>query len=244
MLPLKRRFFSFGVLTAAIHGKTEGMNDHVGDSESNSDLSETLSATRLNPNFSMTWNHQSPSQALLLVGQWLEMREAGEAFSYYEAALVLDPTNSLAACYMGRVGIRMGKTHEVIEKIEKAYPTLVPHSGVTYFLSEAYGELNEFEKSSEYADATLRLAPTHTGAIIQKLRFYAKTEKWSELLTFMGANQNTQAADAIESKLWCILAQAYVGNMESAQAAYSLLKTKAQNKFPEIAKQIENALGS
>lgn len=191
----------------------------------------------------ITWQNQSPAELLEQVGGWLEAQgEIEQALIYYEAALQVDPTFSLASYRAGRIALRRQDYIRAVKFLEHAVRLTPDHAPTYYLLSLAYYKVGEVQRAIESAEIALQNNPLHVGAFLQKLRCLALLKKWEEIEKIC-QDLPYQFSQITEIYLWQTLALIHLQKKEKAKNLYSKLSLKIRKRYPEIIKQIELNLG-
>lgn len=188
---------------------------------------------------SVTWQGQSPAELLTQAGEWLEEQGRGmEAMRYYEAALVVDPSYSLAAFRCGRLALRRQEHAYAVKMLKHALQLTPDHAPTHYLMSLAYAGLGQFERVLASANSALQYDPQHAGAVLQKLRSLAALGRWSEI-DHLCRGLPSSILQGQEVCLWRALAATHLGQPEAARSLYKKVSRKVRRRYPEVAKQIE-----
>lgn len=192
---------------------------------------------------SVTWQGQNPAELLTQVGEWLERwGQKAQAMTYYEAALLVDPTYSLAAFRGGDLALRQQQYAYAVEKLECALRLTPDHAPTHYLTSLAYAGLGQMERALALAERALQYNPHHSGAILQKLRSLAALGRWEEIHSLC-QKLPSHLLEAREIYLWHALATTHLGNLETARVLYDKISPRVRKRYSEAVRQIEARIG-
>jgi len=131
---------------------------------------------------SLSWANQSASEILAQIAEQLEdLGMSEEAVDYYQSALILQPSNDLAAYRLGKLLIKTGRFSSAIDALKIALSGSPEHVDTLYFLSVAFFNAGDYTESLNYAKQALSLVPHHTGAYLLQLRNLSALGRWKEV---------------------------------------------------------------
>jgi tetratricopeptide (TPR) repeat protein len=192
----------------------------------------------------VTWHDQQPAELLTQVGEWLERQGYSEqAMSYYDAAIALEPTYSLAAFRGGQLALEMRQCEEALKRLMVALSLTPEHAPTHYLVSKAYLCLEKYNDALAQAEATLHDDPNHSGAFLVKLRCLKATQRWEEIERLYSTDA-AQFSSSSEASLILILALCHRGDLSRAQALYATIPTKQRKRFHDLTCAIESCLSN
>jgi tetratricopeptide (TPR) repeat protein len=191
--------------------------------------------------FRATWHNQPPAELLTQTGEWLEDKNPVLALAYFEAALDIDPTYSLAAWRFGSLALQQGHCATARDKLEESLDMTPDHAPTHFCLSAVYTKLDQLERALECVEQALQITPLHSGAFLQKVRLLARLQRWQELQQLL-TNPIPNLESATELSLYRVLSLAKLGCKENARSEFHKLSSKKHQKFPDLFAAIESTL--
>lgn len=190
----------------------------------------------------ITWRDQSPADALVQVGEWLENQgDLAAAGHYYEAAVAVDSTFAFAVWRLGQLALRQRKFADAIAALTEAAALTPDHAPTLHLLSEAHFQMGEVEKALQWSNAVLTLQNNHAGALLIKMRCLAQVRDWVAL----GEAAEDAAlvlANAAERQLFAALSKANLGDWEAALAIVSRISAGSLRRHADLERSVVDAV--
>jgi tetratricopeptide (TPR) repeat protein len=185
----------------------------------------------------VSWRHQAPAELLTQIGEWLEDRgNLEEAYTYFGAAVTVDPQYSLAAFRHGKLALKNHHYSIAVTKLELAARLTPDHAPTHYSASLAYAALDRSQEALSAAERALELDPHHAGARLQVARALAKLERWQDLRTLIEGSQSTHASH--EANLLRALAAYHLNDPDGARTILSRVPQHARRHHCKIVEQL------
>lgn len=199
--------------------------------------------TQIEQTLQITWDNQLPAELLTQVGEWLENTAPHEAYAYYEAALSIDSSYSLAAWRCGSLALKQQNYTYAVNKIEQSLRLLPDHAPSYYLLGKAYFGVKDYYQSLECSEKTLLLNPQHSGACSLKVSSLAALHKWKDLISYARSSFN-HVEQPGETRMLLALALAHNNQIDEAIETYSFIPIKFKKRFLKTAQEIEDITNS
>ncbi|MEJ5253438.1 MAG: tetratricopeptide repeat protein [Chthonomonadetes bacterium] len=176
-------------------------------------------------------SHQEPAELLTKAGEWLEDRgHFAEAVAYYQAALTVDRTFSLAAFRLGKLAYGQGEYQEAIKYLRYAARLTPDHAPTLYHLSLSYEKAEQPRHAIYWAWQTLRYNPEHDGAYLVLLRSYAALQWWRAVLRLY-RRLPARLHGSWEPGVWLALAYAHLGQTQRALEMWRDLPPRIRKRY-------------
>lgn len=179
----------------------------------------------------ISWASQSPGEMLAQIAEVLEeLNISEEAVYYYQSALILQPSNDLAAYRLGKLLIKNGRYSDAIDLLKMALSGSQDHVDTLYSLSIAYFNAGEFSESLNVAKQALSLIPHHTGAYLLQLRSLGALGRWDEIKVL--CKRVPAALDRSgEVAFWNYAAALNLGQLSLANSLFGRVPKKMMKRF-------------
>lgn len=192
----------------------------------------------------VTWHDQQPAELLTQVGGWLERQgQREQALLYYDAAIALEPTYSLASFHGGQLALELQWCEEAVKRLTLALRLTPDHAPTHYLASKAYLCLEKYDDALAQAEATLHHDPNHSGAFLVKLRCLMAKQRWEEIER-LNSVASAQFSGSSEANLILILALCHRGDLSKAQTLYAAISAKQRKRFHDLTRAIESCLSN
>lgn len=192
----------------------------------------------------ITWRDQSPADALVQVGEWLENQgDLAAAGHYYEAALAVDSTFAFAAWRLGQLALRQRKFADAVVALTGAAALTPDHAPTLHLLSEAHFQMGDFEKALHWSSAALVIQTNHGGALLVKMRCLAQAYDW-RALGGVAEDAALVLANSTERQLFAALSKANLGDPDTALAIVSRISAGSLRSHADLERSVVAALGS